>query len=87
MQALAFLDEPTIRGYVRDELTRILEAHDDGEPGWLDARGAAQHLAMSEDGIRAAVKRGSIPFVKTPTGRIRFNRRELDLWARGEHHV
>lgn len=50
---------------------------------WLDVDGAAAHLAMSEHAIRHLVKRQSIPYRRTPNGRIRFSREELDAWVRG----
>jgi hypothetical protein len=52
--------------------------------GWLDVDAASAHLAMSAHAIRHLVKRERIPYVRTPNGRIRFDRGELDRWARGE---
>lgn len=49
---------------------------------WLDVAGAAAHLAMSDNAVRALVKRQAIPCHRTPSGRVRFDPGELDAWAR-----
>lgn len=50
---------------------------------WLDVAGAASHLAITEHGVRGLVKREQIPVHRTENGRVRFDRAELDAWARG----
>jgi excisionase family DNA binding protein len=49
---------------------------------WLDVPGAADHVALTPDAIRALVKRGQIPFYRTENGRVRFAVSELDNWVR-----
>jgi excisionase family DNA binding protein len=49
---------------------------------WLDVPGAADHVALTPDAIRALVKRGQIPFHRTENGRLRFSVTELDHWVR-----
>jgi excisionase family DNA binding protein len=51
-------------------------------PGWLDVAGAAAHLAVSENAIRALVKRNRIPYHRMENGRLRFSMTELDRWVR-----
>jgi excisionase family DNA binding protein len=52
---------------------------------WLDVAGAARHLATTEHAIRGLVKRRHLPTHRTENGRLRFERAELDAWARGDH--
>ncbi len=49
---------------------------------WLDVPGAADHVALTPDAVRALVKRGQIPFHRTENGRLRFSVTELDRWVR-----
>jgi excisionase family DNA binding protein len=51
---------------------------------WLDVKGAAAHLGLSADAIRALVKRHEIPVHRTPNRRVRFSVTELDEWVRSE---
>jgi len=51
---------------------------------WLTVDGAADHLAMAPDAVRALIKRSRIPYEKTPAGHIRLERSTLDAWTRGE---
>jgi excisionase family DNA binding protein len=51
--------------------------------GWLNAKSAASYLDLSEQAIRARVKRGEIP-VHRCDGRLYFDRTELDEYVRGE---
>jgi excisionase family DNA binding protein len=53
------------------------------ESPWLDAGQAADYLSMTEAAVRAAVRRGKIPFERTPLGQLRFDREALDAWVRG----
>jgi hypothetical protein len=48
--------------------------------GLLTARQAGQHLAMSEAAVRRAGQRGVLPFVKLPTGGVRYRVADLDNW-------
>lgn len=48
---------------------------------YTDLAGACVYLGMSEDSIRAKVKRGEIPHIKVDR-RIRFDFTDLDLWMR-----
>ena len=49
---------------------------------WLDVPAAARHLAITENALRALVKRRRIPFHRTENGRLRFSPAELDGWVR-----
>lgn len=49
---------------------------------WLTAAQAGAHLGMTEDAIRGLVKRKQIPVHRTGSGRVRFERAELDEWVR-----
>ena len=49
---------------------------------WLDVRATAVHVGMSAHAIRGLVKRGQIPFHRTPNHRLRFLPAELDEWVR-----
>ncbi|HET8893019.1 MAG TPA: helix-turn-helix domain-containing protein [Gaiellaceae bacterium] len=74
---------------LREELLDLVRAEvhavaERGGEGWLDAKRAAGHLSLSEEAVRALVKRREIPFAKAPNGRLLFDRAELDLWVRGE---
>jgi excisionase family DNA binding protein len=70
--------EQIVREAVRDELRRM-RASDE----LLDYDGAAQLLAVTPHALRALVKRRALPFVKLPTGRVRFEREPLLRWAKG----
>ena len=50
--------------------------------GFMVAVAGAAHLAMTEQAVRALVEQGQIPFHRTGSGRIRFERGELDAWVR-----
>jgi excisionase family DNA binding protein len=49
---------------------------------WLNVGQAATHLGLSENSVRALVKRQQIPFRRTPNHRLRFSVNELDHWVR-----
>jgi hypothetical protein len=49
---------------------------------WLDVQGAADHLALTPDAVRALVKRSKVPVHRTRNGRLRFLTTELDHWVR-----
>jgi excisionase family DNA binding protein len=49
---------------------------------WLTAKDAAALLSMSEPALRRSAQRGEIPSTKLPSGRVRFDRAELERWAR-----
>jgi hypothetical protein len=49
---------------------------------WLDVIGAGAHLGLTENSIRALVKRNEIPVYRTENGRLRFSVTELDDWVR-----
>lgn len=48
---------------------------------WLDARGAAERLALSRDTIYELARSQQIPHHKVGA-RLRFRPEELDLWVR-----
>jgi excisionase family DNA binding protein len=66
---------------------RVVELLPPPEQGsvWLTVAEAAEHLATSEDALRAKLKpgRSSIPHHRVE-GRILFDRNELDRWVHGE---
>jgi Helix-turn-helix domain len=72
-----------IRIIVRDELARALEGQS-APSGYLDVARTADFLSTTQPAIRAMVKRREIPVLRTPNGRLLFERAELDAWARGE---
>jgi excisionase family DNA binding protein len=79
MHVTVDLDE--LAPLVEQSVERALAAHE--RPiGWLDAAGAAEHLAITEAAVRSLVQRREIPFSKLPNGRVRFRPEELDEWAR-----
>lgn len=51
--------------------------------GWLNAKSAAKYLDVTEDALRAAVKRRQLMPHRTETGGLRFRREELDAFASG----
>ncbi|PWU23424.1 MAG: hypothetical protein C5B48_08590 [Candidatus Rokuibacteriota bacterium] len=52
------------------------------QTSWLDVEGAAAHVGLSANAIRALVKRREIPVHRTPNRRLRFSVTELDEWVR-----
>jgi excisionase family DNA binding protein len=72
------LSEDDIRRVFREELA----AAQTGPSGFLDVDGAADFLSTTPGAIRSMVKRGQIPFERTPNGRLLFTREELDAWVR-----
>jgi hypothetical protein len=72
--------EEILRGIVREELAGARQ-----EPsGWLSAKSAGTYLDMSEDAIRACIKRGQLMPHRTVTGGLRFSRAQLDEFAKGD---
>jgi hypothetical protein len=57
------------------------EAQADGDR-WLNVTQAATHVGLSENAIRALVKRQRVPFHRTENHRLRFSAIELDHWVR-----
>ena len=56
-------------------------AADDGPDRWLDARGAADHLALSVHALHRLSADRRIPAAQDrPGGRLYFRRSELDRW-------
>lgn len=51
---------------------------------WLDAAGAAEYAVMSIEGIRAATKRGQLKSHRSTTGRVRYQRADVDAFLRGD---
>lgn len=82
---MAFVEvsiEEDVRRVVAEEISRLL-ATLSASSAWLTAAGAAEHLATTEEAVRSMVKRRQIPAHRLPNGRLRFDRAELDAWARG----
>lgn len=67
---------------IKRRLLRMSE-HDEVPQGWLTVESAARYLDTTPGALRALVKRHSIPVHRTPHGRLRFNREELDAWVTG----
>jgi excisionase family DNA binding protein len=63
-------------------VTELLAERGSSSTVWLDVAGAAAHLRMTKHAIRALVKRHQLPTHRTTNGRLRFDRDELDEWAR-----
>jgi excisionase family DNA binding protein len=74
------LDEALLRA-AHDGARLALAEQDEPSP-WLSVASAAQYLDTSQDAIRALIRRNQIPHHRTPEGRILFDRRELDDYAR-----
>jgi hypothetical protein len=51
---------------------------------WLDAAGVAEYASMSIEGLRAATKRGQLRSHRSTTGRVRYQRDDVDAFVRGE---
>jgi hypothetical protein len=82
MRAELHLDlEETLRQIVREEIERASAAQ---PSGLFNVKRASAYLDMSEDALRGLVKRRQIEFNKSDTGRITFNREQLEGHARGE---
>jgi len=77
----ALLDR--VRQVVREEIAAAQPVSSVQSP-WLVVEGAAEYLGMTPAAVRAAVRRGQLPFEKTPLGQLRFDRSTLDAWVRGE---
>jgi hypothetical protein len=71
--------EARIRQAVADALA---EERRDISEGFLDVARAASFLSSTEPAIRSLVKRDAIPYHKAPSGRLLFDRFELDAWVR-----
>ncbi len=76
----ALLDR--VREIVREEVAAAHPTPSAQSP-WLDVEETAQYLGMTPAAVRAAVRRGQLPFEKTPLGQLRFDRDALDQWVRG----
>ena len=55
-----------------------------GTSSWLDVEGAAEYLCTTSNAIRGMVKRRQVPFHRTPTGRLLFDRCEVNAWVRAQ---
>lgn len=84
----------TLRVLAEDELSAVLReivreaianeaGAGQGSP-WMDLEGAAEYTSMSSQAIRSAEKRGQVKGYRSVTGRLRFHRKDLDLFLRGE---
>ena len=49
---------------------------------WMDVDTVADHLCTTPNSIRGMVKRRQIPVHRLPTGRLLFDRAEIDQWVR-----
>jgi len=65
-----------------DRLREVIESRQP-DP-WLDEKAAADYLAVSVGALRALVRRKQIPVTRSPVGRLRWKRSELDAWMRSE---
>lgn len=72
-----------LRVIAREAAQEVLAAQPHPSP-WLDVKGAAEYLLTTQKGVRDAVAKNGLPVHRTPTGRLRFRRDELDRWVMGE---
>jgi hypothetical protein len=74
--------EATLRAVVKEEVAAALA--EDAKPavGYLDVRGAAAYLSSTPAAVRAALKRGQLDAHRSETGRVLFDRSQLDAFAR-----
>jgi len=78
---LAELDDAAL-DLLADRLTsRVADRVQSSPPSWLDAPGAAKHLACPVSRVYALVSARRIPFSKDGS-RLLFDRSELDDWVR-----
>src|SRR5688572_11139263 len=54
---------------------------------WMTVRRAAEYLTLSDNSIRALIKRDRIPFHRAPNGRVLLKRKEIDGWVRGMERI
>ena len=52
------------------------------DDGFLDVRGAAEYLSLSEEAIRSKIRRGELPVYRRG-GRVFLDRAELRAWVVG----
>jgi hypothetical protein len=83
---LAALDDPQ----VARESAAKLAAHLSSEPtvpnGWLNSKGAAEHLGLTLHALHKLTAARRIPFHQDcPNGKLWFLPSELDGWRRGCH--
>lgn len=81
MSAVSLVDVDDLRVVLRLELERVLTAHRQVS-GYLSVKSAAAYLDVSEQALRARVKRREIPVHRTG-GRLFFEREALDEYVRG----
>jgi hypothetical protein len=70
--AEALLDQ--VRQIVREEVSSAQPA----PSGWLSVKSAATYLDMEIEALRSAVRRGKVPVHQGLSGRMMFDRAELD---------
>jgi len=75
------LDAADLRDVLRLELERVL-LNQRSAGGYLSLKSAANYLDVSEQALRARVKRQEIP-VHRRDGRLYFERKALDEYVRG----
>lgn len=81
MSTVTLLDAADLRDVLRVELERVLVKHRSTD-GYLSLKSAAAYLDVSEQALRARVKRKEIP-VHRRDGRLYFERDALDKYVRG----
>lgn len=69
----------TLRAIVREELWEAVASRADD--GWLDQQAAAEYLGMKLDALKSATTRGQVPVHRGATGRRRYRKSELDVFA------
>lgn len=79
--SLVVLDAADLREVLRGELERVL-ANQRSAEGYLSVKSAATYLDVSEQALRARVKRKEIA-VHRRGGRLYFEREALDEYVRG----
>jgi len=81
VSTVTLLDADNLRVVLRAELQRMLASHRLTE-GYLSLKSAASYLDVTEQALRARVKRGEIP-VHRRDRRLYFERDALDGYVRG----
>lgn len=79
---LAELDDSALDALADRLTSRVADRVQTRPPAWLDAPGAAAHLACPVSRVYALVSARRIPFAKDGS-RLLFDRGELDAWVRG----
>jgi len=64
----------------------MTQSHNAADSAWLDLSEAAEVLGVHFTTLRRWVDAGQVPCIRTPGGRRRFRKPELDAFLRSLHH-